>query len=181
MATIARSVISFVIIIGTEIMLFSESYQTITNDPQRYLLLLAAILFCIGLGVYSREFFQRDLVQSRSRPKLNHSLLVLGTMVCGATLTHYLNVDLRLGPVVSSGLVTTLASLLSSGEIALVMYVASIAGMSSASVLNSYPVTIASGIVLGLVYLYSDCVFRGVGGKFGTITAGSILILLLWV
>jgi len=178
---IIRSVISYFVIVSTEILLFSESYKQITSLTQRLLLLLVGILFLIGLSAYSREFIKRDLPQAEYRPSLRHTMCIMCVMVCGATVTHYLNVDLELGAVVSSGLVTTLASLLFSGEIALVTYVASIAGMSSANILNSYTATIASGVVLGILYLYSDWVFRGIGGKFGTITAGAMLILLFWM
>ena len=94
----------------------------------------------------------------------------------GTLLTYYLSIALGLGAVVASGLVGIIASLFLPTDLSIVAYTSAFAGMSSALVLVTYPMVIVSGVLVGGIFILTQPVYQGFGGKLGTIAACAVII-----
>jgi len=92
--------------------------------------------------------------------------------------TYFLSSSLSINPVLASGLVGLLASLLvKKYEVAI--YCASFAGMASALGFESISLFVLAGLITGLIYIFSQEVFAGFGGKLGAMAFFSTLVLAL--
>lgn len=99
-----------------------------------------------------------------------------------AVLTYLLSVRLRNGPVFASSLVGLLGGLLLPGfgvekasVLAAVVMAASFVGMSSEEKLSNEAAVLFSGLIMGIVFIYSANHFGGAGGKLGTLAFGSVV------
>ena len=113
---------------------------------------------------------------------MNQQWMILGFSIFASTITYTLNVRLKLGPVLASGYVGFfLGAMLrifseSNGlMLAIVVIGASFAGMSSQSRVKDERLVALSGVLFGLIFIYSGPFFGGAGGKLGTIAFLSIL------
>jgi hypothetical protein len=89
-------------------------------------------------------------------------------VLIGAALAYTLNVDLGIGAVLAASLVSLMAAILVpaySVPIALGGFV----GMTSSRLLVGYVELSYAAAIAGLVYLGTDRVFNGIGGKLGVI------------
>jgi len=99
-----------------------------------------------------------------------------------AVLTYLLSVRLRNGPVFASSLVGLLGGLLlpafgaeNASVLAAVVMAASFVGMSSEEKLSNEAAVLFSGLIMGIVFIYSANHFGGAGGKLGTLAFGSVV------
>ncbi|PZC51447.1 hypothetical protein [Mesotoga sp. TolDC] len=98
-----------------------------------------------------------------------------------AVLTYLLSIRLRNGPVFASSLVGLLGGLLlpafgaeNAAVLAAVVMAASFVGMSSREKLRSETAVLVSGLIMGIMFIYSANHFGGAGGKLGTLAFGSV-------
>lgn len=92
-----------------------------------------------------------------------------------AALTYFLNINFGLGPFTASALVGLVAAKLFP-KFAAPIYAASFASMSSLEVLPNIMLSALSGLFTGLIYLSTQKIFMGCGGKLGAIAFFSVLI-----
>ncbi|MBM3253325.1 MAG: hypothetical protein FJZ16_03615 [Candidatus Omnitrophica bacterium] len=100
--------------------------------------------------------------------------LILSTTLA-SVLTYFLSINLGLGPFIASSLVG-LTSAKVFPKLAAAIYAASFASMSSKEVLPNISVSGIAGLITGLLYLFTQKVFLGIGGKLGAIAFFSVLI-----
>jgi len=119
-----------------------------------------------------------------------HNLLLLITIsFLSATITFYVNEELKQGPVRSSALLSLIVGsyfyffpdtmdpyLVKS--IPVVFIGASFVGMVSARLLSSYLLIGIGGILFCIIYLHTSNFFNGYGGALGTSAAISLLAVL---
>jgi hypothetical protein len=108
-------------------------------------------------------------------------LIVLFSMAA-AVATFSLGVRLKLGPVLASSLVGLAGGLLlprvwpqSGPLLAVVVFCASFAGMSSPERLRDERHLLLAGLLVGLIYVFATPIMGGAGGKLGTIAFGATL------
>lgn len=106
----------------------------------------------------------------------NKNIHIVLTTTLSTLATYYLSVTLGLGPIVASGLVGILVSLFLKTELSIVAYTAAFAGMSSGQVLQNYPMVLLTGFLVGIIFILTQPVYQGFGGKLGTIAACSVII-----
>ncbi|MDD5683699.1 MAG: hypothetical protein PHO82_10265, partial [Mesotoga sp.] len=99
-----------------------------------------------------------------------------------AVLTYSLSIRLKNGPVFASSLVSLLGGLLlpafgaeNAAVMAAVVMAASFVGMSSGEKLKSEASVLFSGLIMGIMFIYSANHFGGAGGKLGTLAFGSVV------
>ncbi len=116
-------------------------------------------------------------------PDRNFGLTLILFSVLGASLTYLINVILNHGPVIASALTGLLAGLalpvlLGPEEgtvIALMVFAASFAGMSSRErIVNLFHIALA-GALAALLFIYTMPYAGGAGGKMGTIAFGAVI------
>lgn len=99
-----------------------------------------------------------------------------------AIITYVLSLRLKNGPVLASGMVSLAGILLlptihgeNATTLATVVMAASFIGMSSQKRLKNELQVLLSGIIMGILFLYSVNHFGGAGGKLGTLAFASVL------
>lgn len=96
--------------------------------------------------------------------------------ILSASITWYLNHVMGYGNVVASGLVGVIAAILLPGPVAAATYTASFVGMSAMTVITSIFEAALGGIVVGVVWIFTEEVYAGLGGKGGTTACLSVHI-----
>lgn len=104
--------------------------------------------------------------------------------VTGAISTFFINIELKLGPVIAAGFIGTLASFVPSinkksnllKEVPPAVYCGTFVGMTSVSVAPNLKFILFAGFIAGSILILSKNIFNGFGGKLGTIAFSSIAI-----
>lgn len=140
-----------------------------------------AFVNCLAAALLARSSLLRTPI-----PGWETGLAVLGVSVAAAVLTYVLNIRLKLGPVLASGVVGMVAGLVFplafpgiGNMLAVMAFCSSFVGMSSREKMGSEVPIAFAGILAALVYLYS-LPWEGAGGKLGTIAFGSVLAVKGW-
>lgn len=105
----------------------------------------------------------------------------------GAVICYLLNTSTDLGSVLSVGITGAFASFLPAvdkeseyfSKLPAAIYCGAFIGMSSVKIAPSIGFVIAAGILAGLFFMLSKNLFVGIGGKFGSIAFGSMVIISL--
>lgn len=105
----------------------------------------------------------------------------------GAVVCYLLNTSTDLGSVISVGIVGTTASVLPAidrksdylSKLPAALYCGGFIGMSSHAIVPSIGFVMVTGILAGLFFMVSKNLFVGIGGKFGSIAFGSLVIVSL--
>lgn len=105
--------------------------------------------------------------------------LILSTTFA-SVLTYFLNINLGLGPFIASGLVGLVASKVFP-KFSPAIYAASFASMSGLQVLPRLSLSGIAGLLTGILYISTQKIFVGLGGKLGAIAFFSVLITSLFV
>jgi hypothetical protein len=137
----------------------------------RIMILAIAAFFLVALKHHFHEV-KSSIDRSDERKRLDYEniLLVIGTGL-SAAITWYLNHVLGYGPVIANGLVGIVVGLFFSSKNAGAFYTASFIGMSSLGIVPSMTLAGVIGLVAGIVIIFSQEVYAGVGGKGGTTAA----------
>ena len=154
---------------------FSDNQQ----DPAS-ILILSGILILLGL------FYFKKVKADRSIFKRIDILLVLFTAI-GALSAYFLNVEFKLGAVLSAGITGLISSALPYfnrrsdllRELPVAIYCGAFAGMTAPFIAKGYPFIGAAGIISGLILIISKNTLHGFGGKLGTIAFGGVSIVAL--
>lgn len=115
---------------------------------------------------------------------LTSILIIIGGCL-GALGTFQLQKS-GLSPVVASCIVGLFGALIgywmNSEDLSMVIFAGSFVGMTAVSI-ASFPIILLAGISCGIVYLLSEPIFVGYGGKLGATAFVSVLIVLFlfWV
>ncbi len=137
--------------------------------------------FITGFGL-KREFLLTPF------PSVDLLASILLCAVLATSLTHYLNIALKHGPVLASGGTALIGGLifpnLFAGEVgstlAVMAICASFSGMSSSERLANWWAVLATGFFTGMVYILSMPLAGGAGGKLGTISFGVVISINFW-
>lgn len=105
----------------------------------------------------------------------------------GAVTCYLLNTSTDLGSVLSVGITGAVASFLPSfdkksdyfSKLPAAIYCGAFIGMSSVKIAPSIGFVIAAAILAGLSFMLAKNLFVGIGGKFGSIAFGSMVIISL--
>lgn len=105
----------------------------------------------------------------------------------GAVVCYLLNTSTDLGSVLSVGITGAVASFAPSidkksaylSKLPAAIYCGAFIGMSSVKIAPSISFVIAAGILAGLFFMLAKNLFVGIGGKFGSIAFGSMVIISL--
>ena len=113
---------------------------------------------------------------------LEEGLMIIVVAVFGAVVSNMLNIRFAQGATFGSAFVGVIAGGLlpylfaSSGlMLAVVMFGASFVGMSNQKVLKNEYVVGVTGIVFGVLFIYTSHALGGLGGKLGTLALASVL------
>lgn len=135
------------------------------------------ILGIIGFFVIAlREHFYeiKSLVGEKDREdrRINYEnlMLIIGTSL-SAVITWYINHELGYGPIIANGLVGVVVATLFSAKKAGAFYIASFVGMSGLNAVSSMTMAGVIGLIVGIVIIFSQEIYAGIGGKGGTIAA----------
>jgi len=172
---ILQNCIALQLFIGVGFLLLSQSWQAAESVPARLAIGVSLSMFGYGLYRYLTDFFRREIFE-HSQGNWIEGILLLPCAVVGTGLTYYLSIFLRLGPVLASGIVGVLASLLLHGHYDVLAYTAVFVGMSSSEVLPSVYHVFFASLVVWAVYVTSRRVYQGFGSRLGTMAAGSVLL-----
>ncbi|AKD03186.1 hypothetical protein POKO110462_04625 [Pontibacter korlensis] len=120
---------------------------------------------------------------------LKQDFLAVGFVVLGAVVTFYLNVQVNLGPVIAAGAVGTIASYVPwlnrqsklLNEVPASTYCGAFVGMSSPNIAGSFMFILFASFIAGLLLVFSKNIFRGFGGKLGTIAFGGVAVTYLLI
>ena len=117
-----------------------------------------------------------------SMPDMRTAMLIIGYAVMAAVLTFWVNVKLGHGAVMASAAVGLIGGLVLpqvypeiGGTLAVVVFCASFAGMSSGERFPRGVMMWIVGLVTGLIFVYSIPLGGGAGGKLGTIAFSASL------
>lgn len=110
--------------------------------------------------------------------------LIIFYSILATAITYWLNVRLKHGGVVASGIVGLTGGLIlpaiypdgAGNTLAVMVICASFAGMSSAERFPHMFQMLLIGLLTGMIYIYSMPLAGGAGGKLGTIAFGSVLV-----
>lgn len=136
-------------------------------------------LIILGIGIFFatalwNHFYEvkGSIARNDNRRKVFYEniFLIVGTGL-SAAITWYLNHVLGYGPVIANGLVGIVVGLFFSSKNAGAFYTASFIGMSSLGIVPSMTLAGVIGLVAGIVIIFSQEVYAGVGGKGGTTAA----------
>ena len=116
-------------------------------------------------------------------PDLELGISLVFLSMAGAYLTYLVNVILGHGPVIASALIGLLAGLVlpaiygpdTGTTLALMVFCASFAGMSSRERIRSWYYILAAGALSALIFIFSMPYMGGAGGKMGTTAFGAVI------
>ena len=135
--------------------------------------LFSTAIICHSL---SRDFLTLSIADSRT------NLWIIAVAGFATTLTYYLNVHQKHGPVLASAVVGIIGALILptlfqelGSTLAVVAICASFTGMSSKERAGEIGNIVITGLLTGIVFVYSTPQLGGAGGKLGTIAFGAIL------
>ncbi len=133
-------------------------------------------------GVFASTIIHGEAFLEGSFFNFEESLLIVGLSIFGALVSNVLNVRYAQGAVFGSAFVGVLAGgilpyvIQGNGlMMAIVMFGASFVGMSNRTVLKNEVLVGISGIVFGVLFVYTAHTFGGLGGKLGTLALSSVL------
>jgi len=164
-------VIGFVILAIMALAVYgAAAYDAFTVPPAQPVVGALLVLGLIGIAFTL-------LNESKGLPALkadvlfsNKNIVSFIAVVAGALLSHWINVDLKLGLVVGSAVVGLVAAVFFP-DYAVAAYTGSFVGMAGTKLLPGYVQLAMAGAVAGIVYILALTVFGGFGGKLGTIAA----------
>ena len=164
-------VIGFVILAIMAVAVYgAAAYDALTLPPTQPVIGILLLLGLIGV-VFTLLNESKSLAAAKTDALFSKkNILSFVAVVAGALLSHWLNVDMKLGLVVGSALVGVAAAFLVP-DYAVAAYTGSFVGMAGTKLLPGYAQLAMAAAVAGIVYILALAVFGGFGGKLGTIAA----------
>ncbi|REE08642.1 hypothetical protein DFQ09_106109 [Winogradskyella pacifica] len=142
-----------------------------------------AALIIVALVIIATIIFGYKYLDLHHEDYAYEKISVVIWVPIGAVLCYLLNVNGGLGPILSMGIVGTLASFAPSlnkksnylKEIPTSIYCGAFVGMSSVATTPSIGFVLAAGTLAGLFFMISKNLFLGVGGKLGTMAFAGVI------
>ena len=135
--------------------------------------LLSTAITCQSLN---RDFLTLSIAD------LQTNLWIILVAAIAAALTFYFNIYRKQGPVLASAVVGIIGAMILpplfpeiGNTLAVVAICASFTGMTSKERCGSFRNIIITGVLTGVLFVYSTPQLGGAGGKLGTIAFGSVL------
>lgn len=172
-----RNIVAFMLFISVGLGLFIAAVLTGPGLVSSLRLAVLAVIFIAGLALHLKDFFTREINEELHETNREKVLLVCVAVVA-TSVTHYLNIYMGLGPVVASGIVGVVASLLLPSPFAVMAYTGAFVGMSSRSRFPSWYYVMVAGLMVGTLYIVTRRVYQGFGGRLGTVAAVAVLLTL---
>jgi hypothetical protein len=169
----ARAITGFTLLTGTASLIFGLAFIQALSYHLVFPVLLG--LFLIGLATgFIQEGFGlasalADFKAYNSKDALDFLAVFAGTLA-----TFYLNRKLGIGAVLASSLIGVLGALIFKAQ-AVAIFCGSFAGMSCPVTFPSWFCIGSAGILSGIVFLLGKDLFKGAGGKLGTIAFAATL------
>jgi hypothetical protein len=115
---------------------------------------------------------------------LYEHILVAIWIPVGALATYYININLRLGPIIAAALVGTIASLLPEfnkpslylKQLPPAIYCGAFIGMCSIRVANGFLFVFTASFFAAVLLVLSKSLFAGMGGKLGLLAFAGVVI-----
>jgi len=164
-------VIGFVLLAVMAVAVYgAAAYDAWTLSPTQPVIGVLLIVGLVGI-VFTLLNESKSLATAKVDALFSKkNILSFVAVVVGALLSHWLNVDMKLGLVVGSALVGVAAAFLVP-DYAVAAYTGSFVGMAGTKLLPGYAQLAMAAAVAGIVYILALTVFGGFGGKLGTISA----------
>ena len=164
-------VIGFVLLAVMAVAVYgAAAYDAWTLSPTQPVVGILLIVGLVGI-VFTLLNESKSLATAKVDALFSKkNILSFVAVVVGALLSHWLNVDMKLGLVVGSALVGVAAAFLVP-DYAVAAYTGSFVGMAGTKLLPGYAQLAMAAAVAGIVYILALTVFGGFGGKLGTISA----------
>ena len=158
------------------LMIIKEQYE---SNNFATILSIIAVTFVLISGYKYLDLHHEEYVYE--------NISVVVWVPIGAVICYLLNTSTDLGSVLSVGITGAVASLLPSidkksdyfNKLPAAIYCGAFIGMSSVKIAPSIGFVIAAGILAGLFFMLAKNLFVGIGGKFGSIAFGSMVIISL--
>ena len=135
--------------------------------------LLSTAITCHSLN---RDFLTLSIADSQT------NLWIILVAAIAATLTYYFNIYQKQGPVLASAVVGIIGAMIlpplfpeMGNTLTVVAICASFTGMTSKERCGVFWNILITGVLTGILFVYSTPQLGGAGGKLGTIAFGSIL------
>lgn len=139
-------------------------------------IVISTVMLLVGIGLIHNldEIKQLNKIQDNNIKfmKKENIIIFIGSGLA-AMLTWYINHNLGQGSLVASGMVGVVSALLFPANLAGAFYTASFVGMSSQTIIPSLATAGMTGLIAGIVIIFSKDVYAGLGGKGGTSMAFS--------
>lgn len=147
------------------------SYITVLFEPKETVLdIVYGLLFVLlGYGLYRQFNREKEEVKKISFRNLDGIFVIIGVFI-----TYSLNHFLGISVVIASAIVGLLGSILIK-QYQIPLYCGSFAGMVSVSLFSFFEVSILA-IICAFIFILTKPLFKGYGGKLGTIAFMSSLI-----
>ena len=162
------SLVAFVILAVIALLVYGfAAYDAWTLQP------IVGILLTLGLiGLLFTLFNEsKSIAPAKANEFFSQkNILSFVAVVAGALLSHWMNIDLKLGLVVGSAVVGLVAAVLVP-DYAAAAYTGSFVGMAGTKLLPGYAQLAMAAVVAGIVYILALTVFGGFGGKLGAMAA----------
>ncbi|MDT0644670.1 hypothetical protein RM553_17655 [Zunongwangia sp. F363] len=162
------------------IMLHLSFLAAIFYEKMDTILLLAILVFISAL--ISIAYFKAPREEEEHfLEDLYHILFVMA----GCAATFYLHHKADLGPVIAAGITGSIASYIPhfcrtknsfTQEIPAAIYCGAFIGMTGPEVTKDWSFIILAGFITGVFYISSKNIFRGYGGKLGSVAFGGVAI-----
>lgn len=116
---------------------------------------------------------------------MKNKILITLAFTLGCILCFEGHEALQLSAVVSSALVGLFGSFITSAKRPIInscpaaIYSGSFAGMCSVEIIHSLPQLLGVSLIGGLIYLGLESLFKGIGGKLGTVAFTSVALVYL--
>jgi hypothetical protein len=164
-------VIGFVLLAVVAVAVYgAAAYDALTLPPTQPVIGIVLIVGLIGV-LFTLLNESKGLGAAKAEALFsNKNILSFVAVVVGGLVSHFINIDLKLGLVVGSAVVGVVAAFLVP-DYAVAAYTGSFVGMAGTKLLPGYAQLAMAAAVAGIVYILALTVFGGFGGKLGTISA----------
>lgn len=161
--------LSYFILSGVALSITGLSFLSALNTQHHLIFILKAFIFLLVAYQVLYEGYMLSnlkLVLKDNYPHLKKNFLIFTAVVLGGVVTFFIATQLQLNAVLVSGFVGLLGSIFIK-KYEIPIYTGSFAGMASILIFDNLGWMFISSVFTGLLFISSQEVFNGFGGKLG--------------
>lgn len=121
---------------------------------------------------------------SKKNSNLNFDFFEILLVICGAFSTYFLNTNMGLGPLISSGIIGLFGSFIVNFNMnskqlkrfQFAIYCGAFVGMSSTYLFQSITELFCASLIAGCIFVAFTNYYNGLGGKHGAIAFAGVII-----